>query len=81
MEEQEEQLQPTVAASITEAEYMAASQATKKSLWLRTLLQDLDLMMREGIKTACDNQGALTMVSSTCIGDRAKHTDVQHHFI
>jgi hypothetical protein len=74
-------LQPTLAASTTEAEYMAVSQATKKVLWLRTLLQDLDVIRGEGINIGCDNQGALAMVGSERIGERAKHIDAQHHFV
>jgi hypothetical protein len=74
-------LQPTVAASTTKAKYMAVSQATKKALWLRTLLQDPDVMKAEGIKIGCNDQGALAMVDSTRTRDRAKHDGVQHYFM
>ena len=39
-------LQPTVAASTTEAEYMAAAYATKEGLWLRTLFNHLGMKRR-----------------------------------
>jgi hypothetical protein len=35
-------LQPTVALSSTEAEYMGQTQATKEAVWLRALLNELD---------------------------------------
>jgi transposase InsO family protein len=76
-------LQPTVAASTTEAEYMAAHSATKEGLWVRTLLKELGY---EGAQTAplhmrSDSQGALSIITNDIVSARSKHIDVQHHFV
>ena len=34
--------QPIVAISLAEAEYMALANTTKKAIWLRTLLKEMD---------------------------------------
>ena len=44
-------LQPTVAASTTEAEYMAAAYATKEGLWLRTLFNHLGMKTTQSPST------------------------------
>lgn len=72
-------LQPTVAASTTEAEYMAAAATVKEALWLRKLFTDLDL------HTACidimsDSQSAIHMLKNPVISLRSKHIDIVHHF-
>jgi hypothetical protein len=72
-------LQPTVAASTAEAEYMAAAAAVKEGLWLRKLLADL------GSSTACvkilaDNQSAIKLLRNPISSVRSKHIDVAHHF-
>ena len=48
-------LQPTVAVSTTEAEYMAAAYAIKEALWLRTLLYELGLG-QDTITICADNR-------------------------
>ena len=72
-------LQVTVAASTTEAEYMAAAATVKEALWLRKLLTDL------GIDAACidiksDSQSAIALLKNPVVFLRSKHIDVIHHF-
>ena len=72
-------LQPTVAVSTAEAEYMAAAASIKEALWLKKLLPEL------GIPAACvhirmDNQGALKILQHPNATQRSKHIDIQHHF-
>ncbi|GFH31224.1 reverse transcriptase Ty1/copia-type domain-containing protein [Haematococcus lacustris] len=73
-------LQPTVAMSTAEAEYMAASSATKEALWLRKLMRDLQLEAR-CVQMSCDNQAALQLLHNPMATARAKHIDVHHHFV
>jgi hypothetical protein len=72
-------LQPTVALSTTEAEYMAAAAATKEVLWLRTLLSELGIITGT-ITISADNQAAIKLLKNPVISNRSKHIDVQHHF-
>ena len=72
-------LQPTVAASTTEAEYMAAAYAIKEALWLRTLLSELGL--DTGTITICaDSQSAIKLLKNPVFSMRSKHIDVIYHF-
>jgi hypothetical protein len=75
-------LQVTVAASTTEAEYMAASAACKEALWLRSMYKELgmnsvkvDTMLVYG-----DNQAALKILKNAIVSQRSKHIDVMYHF-
>jgi transposase InsO family protein len=72
-------LQPTVAVSTAEAEYMAAAAAVKEALWLRTLLNDLDINAGT-IPILCDNQGAIKLLKHPIASVRSKHIDVIYHF-
>ena len=71
--------QQTVAVSTTEAEYMAAAAAVKEGLWLRKLLQDLNISSTEIIIMA-DNQSAIKLLRNPISSVRSKHIDVMHHF-
>jgi hypothetical protein len=72
--------QPTVAASTTEAEYMAASAAAKEALWLRKLLADLGVPVATA-PISCDSNGALALLHNPVLSERSKHIDVHHHFV
>jgi hypothetical protein len=73
-------LQPTVATSTVEAEYIACAAAVKEALWLRTLLHDLGYPVGT-VAIGCDNQGTLDRIlSNNAVSQRTKHIDVQYHF-
>jgi hypothetical protein len=73
-------LQPTVAVSTVEAEYMAASAAVKEALWLRMLLVDFGISVGT-IVMRCDNQGCIRVSDNQLSSIRSKHIDVMHHFV
>ncbi|PSC67067.1 Retrovirus-related Pol poly from transposon TNT 1-94, partial [Micractinium conductrix] len=72
-------LQPTVAASTTEAEYIAAATTIKEGMWLRKLFQDLSLDLHT-VAICADSQTALKLLKNPIVSNRSKHIDVVHHF-
>ena len=73
--------QPTVALSSVEAEYMAASNATKEAIWLRVLLNDLGYKQTTATTIHADNMGCIALSHNPVSHSRAKHIDIRHHFI
>jgi hypothetical protein len=75
-------LQSVVATSTTEAEYIAASVATKDGLWVRKLLAEMYGRVAP-LTLSVDNQSALVLISEHTAGQsgRTKHIDVQFHFV
>ena len=72
-------LQPTVAVSTTEAEYMASAQAVKEALWLKKLMWDFGIQTG-AIKIYSDSQGAIKLLKHPIASIKSKHIDVIHHF-
>ena len=73
--------QPTIVLSSTEAEYMAATQATKEAIWLRRLLKDLGHEEEGPTVLMEDNQGCIALSKNPIHHSRTKHIDIQWHFI
>jgi Reverse transcriptase (RNA-dependent DNA polymerase)/GAG-pre-integrase domain/Integrase core domain len=72
--------QSCVALSSTEAEYMAATEATKEAIWLQRMVSDLGL--KHGpIQLQCDSQSALHLAKNPVFHARTKHIDIRYHFI
>jgi hypothetical protein len=72
-------LQPTVAVSTAEAEFIAAAAVAKEALWMRLLMADLG-HAQACVPIGCDNQAALALLLNPIIGTKTKHIDVAHHF-
>lgn len=70
-------MQPTVATSSSEAEYMAACSATREATYLRRLLDQ----KKETTTIFEDNQGCIALAKNPVHHERTKHIDIKWHFI
>lgn len=77
------QRQKTVSTSTLEAEYVAAAEATKEAVWLRTFINDLGItgLHIDTVPLHIDNNSALLATRNPDFNGRMKHIDVRHHFI
>ena len=73
--------QPCTALSTTEAEYVAACEATKTAVWLSCLLQDFTGTKMLKVPIYCDNQGAVRLVYNAEFHQRTKHIQLRYHYI
>ncbi|GJU44583.1 retrovirus-related pol polyprotein from transposon TNT 1-94 [Tanacetum coccineum] len=72
--------QSVVAMSTTEAEYVAAAQASKEEVWLKMLLEELG-HEQEKITLFCDNQSTLYLARNPTFHSKTKYIRVQYHFV
>ncbi|CRG92846.1 hypothetical protein PISL3812_09917 [Talaromyces islandicus] len=70
--------QSVVALSTCEAEFMGQTQATKEAIWLRRLLNELNISQGKAATIICgDNQGAIALSSNPQYHSRTKHMEIQ----
>jgi hypothetical protein len=75
-------LQPSVATSTAESEYMAAALATRELVWLKRICYDLKIPRKEDVVVLkCDNKAAIFMAENSADTARTKHIDVSYHFV
>jgi hypothetical protein len=67
------QKQKSVALSLTEAEYMAASQASCEALWLHKMLVGFFGVQLRPTMIYCDNQSCIKLSENLVFHDRSKH--------
>jgi hypothetical protein len=73
--------QGSIAQSIAEAEYIAASDASKEAVWLRKLVFGLFGDKLETTVVHCDNQSCIKLTENPIFHDRSKHIDMRYHYI
>jgi hypothetical protein len=71
----------SIAQSTTEAEYIAASDASKEAVWLRKLVSGLFGDKIEMTVVHCDNQSCIKLTENLVFHDRSKHIDMRYHYI
>lgn len=73
--------QKSVAASSTEAEYMALFEAVREAKWLKSLIESLDLTFTKPIAIFEDNNSCICIAKNPTDHKRTKHIDIKYHFI
>ena len=74
-------LQKSVALSTAEAEYRAATLATKDIVWLRRLLEEIGNRQTKPSVLFEDNQACEKMICNPVMSLRNKHLEVAAHFV
>lgn len=71
--------QKCVPISTMEAEYVAAGECIKEAMWLTGLIRYLG--EDDGLTSYCDNEAAIATIKNPTDHSRAKHIDINYHFI
>lgn len=74
-------LQPIVALSSTEAEYMAAVEAGKEILWMRNILGEFGFAQEGSSPLYIDNQSAISVSKNPEHFGRMKHLDLRFFWL
>ena len=73
-------LQPVVALSTTESEYISLGEAAKEAVWLKRIV--CELLSQEFIPIIhCDSQNAIHLAKNLSHHERSKHINVKFHYI
>jgi hypothetical protein len=72
--------QISTSLSTTEAEYIAASEASKEAIWTSGLLSELSFVFDTPC-LYCDNQSTLSLINNPMFHQRTKHIDVRYKFV
>ncbi|KAK8977917.1 hypothetical protein V6N11_059547 [Hibiscus sabdariffa] len=75
--------QDTIADSRTEAEYIAASEATKEAVWIKKFVTELGVVpsTSDAMELYCDNNGAIAQAKEPRSHQRSKHILRRFHLI
>ena len=75
--------QSTTADSTTEAEYIAASEAAEKDVWIRKFITELGVIpsIAKPVVLYCDNSGAVAQAKEPREHHKSKHVMRKFHII
>ena len=73
--------QNVIARSSAEAEFRTIAQGICEVLWIKILLEQLNVIRRLPMNVFCDNKADIAIAHYLVLHDRTKHVEVDKHFI
>jgi hypothetical protein len=73
-------LQKVVSLSTIEAEYVAATEASKEMIWLQRFMEELG-KKQENSRLYCDSQSAIHLAKNSSFHSNTKNIQLRYHFI
>ena len=73
--------QEVTAKSSTEAEYIALAAVCSEIMFIKQLLESINIGVRTPIRINMDNTGAIMLLENESVSQRTKHMDVRMHFV
>ncbi|CAI7801645.1 unnamed protein product [Closterium sp. NIES-53] len=73
--------QNEVGLSSCETEYMTLHHGAKEVVWLRHLLEEIDVCQREPTMMFCDNESAVKLAKNACLHGLSKHIRPKWHWV
>ena len=69
-----------MALSTTEVEYVAATEAGKKIVWIKDFFKELGLQQDEYV-VYCDRKSTIDLSKNATYHSKTKHIEVRYHYI
>jgi hypothetical protein len=73
--------QRNVTLSSSEAEYVAVSEVCAEVMFVKQIMEFLNIKLELPIKILMDNIGAMFLTENQSVSQRTRHIDVRYHFI
>lgn len=73
--------QSVVARRSAEAEYRAMTHGIYEGIWLKRMLEELQIPTSYTIRMLCDDKAAISYAKNPVHHDRTKHVEIDGHFL
>ncbi|KAL4179339.1 hypothetical protein AMTRI_Chr13g119570 [Amborella trichopoda] len=73
--------QATTTLSSSEAEYIVVTTTISQAVWMKRILEDLQLVQGHETDIYCDNKATISMTKNLVFHERTKHIELRRHFI
>ena len=74
-------MQPTITLSSTEAKYKGGAVAACEAMWLKRILKDMDISIKDPILLYYDNMSNIHLAQNPVFHTRTNHIKVCYRFI